>query len=162
MVEGLDLGRAQAVAEFGPGTGVFTDAIVPLLGKQTAFVAIELNKALADAFRLRHPRVALVNDSVEHVARITRERGMGRLDAIISGLPWASFPDELQDRILAGALETLRPGGQFVTFGYHIGTWLKQGRSFYGKLPKLFARVERSGVVWRNVPPAFVVRCTRG
>lgn len=162
MVEGLDLGGARSVVEFGPGTGVFTDAVLPRLGPQTKFVAIELNQRMAAVFRERHPGVALVNDSVEHVRRICDEHAMGDVDYIISGLPWASFPDDLQDRILRGVLATLRPGGQLVTFGYHIGTWLKAGKSFYGKLPGLFAKVERSNAVWRNIPPAFVVRCTKG
>ena len=161
MVEDLDLANARAVLEYGPGTGVFTDAIVPRLGQETRFVAIELNPVMARVVGERHPRVRLRNDSVEHARRICDEEGIDRVDAIISGLPWASFGAELQRRILTGVTEVLRPGGVLVTFGYHVGTWLPAGRRFYASLPGYFSKIERSGLVWRNVPPAFVVRCTR-
>lgn len=162
MVAGLDLASAEAVLEFGPGTGVFTDAILPRLGAKTKFVPIELNDGMAETFRERHPGIELVHDSVENARRICDERGIERVDYILSGLPWASFPDTLQDRILKAVFDTLKPGGQLVTFGYHIGTWLPAGKRFYAELPKLFAKVEKSPVVWRNTPPAFVIRCTRG
>jgi hypothetical protein len=49
----------------------------------------------------------------------------------------------------------------FVTFGYHMGSWLSTGRRFYKRLPEYFSQVERGPLVWRNLPPAFVVRCVR-
>lgn len=160
MIRGLDLGSAQAVLEFGPGTGAFTDAILPRLGPRTKFIAIELNAGLAEAFRKRHPGVNLVNDSVEKVRRICDQAGIDRVDYIVSGLPWASFPHDLQDRVLDAIGQVLRPGGTLVTFGYHIGTLLPAGKRFYKELPKRFAKVERSGIIWANVPPAFLYRCT--
>lgn len=161
MVRGVDFASARAILEFGPGSGVFTDAILPRLAPGTKFVAIELNKRMAEAFVIRHPGVTLVNESVEHSRRICNDHGIDKVDYIISGLPWASFPDDLQNRILSAALDVLRPGGKLITFGYHVGTWLKAGRRFYAKLPALFASVERSPTVWRNLPPGFVVRCTK-
>lgn len=162
MVRGVDFQSARNVLEFGAGSGVFTDAIVPRLRPGTKFVAIELNKRMVEAFKTRHPDVTLVNDSAENARRICDEHGIEKVDYIISGLPWASFTSDLQDRILAAALDVLRPGGQLITFGYHVGTWLKAGRRFYAKLPGQFARVEKSPSVWRNFPPGFVVRCTKG
>lgn len=161
MVEGLDLKSASVVLEYGPGTGVFTDEILPRLGPSTKYLAIELNQGMFSEFQRRHPGTPIVNDSVEHARRICDERSWESVDYILSGLPWASFPDALQDRILDGALAVLKPGAQLVTFGYHIGTWLKAGKRFYAELPKRFAKVERSDLVWKNIPPAFVVRCTK-
>lgn len=161
MVRGLDLASAEAVLEFGPGTGVFTDAILPRLGPGTKFVPIELNREMVRAFCRRHPGVPIVNDSVEHARRICDDHGIGQVDYILSGLPWASFPESLQVRILDAVLAVLRPGGMLVTFGYNVGEWLPAGRRFYRMLPKYFTKVGRSRIVWRNLPPAFVVRCTR-
>lgn len=162
IVRGVDLKNARAVVEFGPGSGVATDLILPRLGPQTKFLAIELNERLVGAFRARHPRVTIVHDSVENVRGICTAHGIEQADVIVSGLPWASFNDGLQDRILSAAFDVLKPGGVLVTFGYHVGTWLKAGKRFYGKLPSVFAKVEKSPTVWRNLPPAFVVRCTKG
>src|SRR5438477_12421560 len=43
MVEGIDLASARTVAEFGPGTGACTDAILPLIPPPCRFLAVELN-----------------------------------------------------------------------------------------------------------------------
>lgn len=161
MVRGLDLGSAAAVLEYGPGTGVFTDVIAPKLGKQTKFAAIELNQGLARAFKTRHPTIDIVNDSVENVRAICDARGIDRVDYILSGLPWASFPDDLQARILSGIDAVLKPGGMLVTFGYHVGTLLPAGKRFYRRIPKHFSKIHKSTIIWRNIPPAFVVRCEK-
>lgn len=161
MVRGLDLANAQAVLEFGPGSGVVTDSILPRLGKQTKFVPIELNNEMVAAFRKRHPRVPLVHDSVEHARRICDQHGIDKVDYIISGLPWASFPESLQVRILEAVMTVLKPGGVLVTFGYHIGTVLPAGKRFARLLPRYFTKFDRTPFVWRNIPPAFVLRMTR-
>ncbi len=161
IIQGLGLDKASVVVEFGPGTGVCTDEILPRLGPNTRFLAIERNQGMYDEFRRRHPGTTIVNDSAENARAICEARGMLPVDCIVSGLPWASFPDDLQDRLLDAILSVLKPGGDFVTFGYHIGTWLKAGKRFYAELPKRFERVERSEIVWQNFPPAFVVRSTK-
>ncbi len=161
MVRGLDLANARTVLEYGPGSGIITDAILPRLGKQTKFLPIELNDDMVASFKKRHPRVPLIHDSVEHARRICDEHGIDRVDYIICGLPWASFPESLQIRILEGVTRVLRPGGTLVTFGYHVGTLLPAGKRFARLLPRYFTKMNRTAVIWRNIPPAFVVRGTR-
>lgn len=161
MLEGVDLSGAKAVVEFGPGTGVFTDHILPALPEGCAYFAIELNQTMVRLWRARHPGVKIYRNSVHYVDRLCAKEGIERVDVIFSGLPWASFGAELQDSTLAAVLRVLKPGGQLVTFGYRVGTLLPKGRRFYRRLPEVFSRVERSKYVWRNLPPAFVVRCTK-
>ncbi len=161
MVEGVDLQNAKAVVEFGPGTGSFTDYILPLLNPNCRFFAIELNPTMADLWRSRHPGRTLHQSSVKDVDVLCAQEGIEQVDVIFSGLPWASFGDRLQKDTLDATLRVLKPGGQLITFGYRVGTLLPKGRRFYRRLPKYFSRVERSEYVWRNLPPAFVVRCTK-
>jgi phospholipid N-methyltransferase len=161
MVEGVDLSGAEAVVEFGPGTGSFTDYILPRLPESCRFFAIELNPTMANLWRARHPGRMLYRDSVKHVDRLCRREGIEKVDVIFSGLPWASFQDRLQEETLEASLRVLKPGGQLITFGYRVGTFLPKGRRFYKRLPRYFSKVERSEYVWRNLPPAFVVRCTK-
>lgn len=161
VVRGLDLRNASAVLEFGPGTGVLTDCILPGLGKNTKFVSIELNDEMVAAFRRRLPRVTLIHDSCEHARRICDQHGIDKADIIVSGLPFASFAPELQDRIMRAVDAVLKPGGTFVTFGYHIGTLLPAGKRFAQRLHGHFTHIEKSKPVWRNMPPAFVYRCVK-
>ncbi len=161
MLEGVDLSHAKAVVEFGPGTGVFTDHILPKLPQDCRFFAIELNASMVRLWRARHPGVRIYRSSVHYVDRLCAKEGVDQVDVIFSGLPWASFDHDLQDSTLDAALRVLRPGGQLITFGYRVGTLLPKGRRFYKRLPELFSKVERTKYVWRNLPPAFVVRCTK-
>lgn len=170
MVQGVDFARAGVVLEYGPGTGAFTGAILERLRPDAKFAAIELNPAYCEILRKKFPaekfpQARIINDSATNVAAICRAEGMGEppcVDAVVSGLPWAGFPEPLQDELLGAMLKVLKPGGVFVTFGYQVGTLLPAGKRFAAKARGLFAKVERSELVWRNLPPAFVFRCVRG
>ena len=80
---------------------------------------------------------------------------------ILSGLPWAVFPADLQKRILGEIHNSLSPGGTFATFAYYGPHRLKAGRRFSENLKSVFSSVEKSRVVLNNFPPAFVYRCKR-
>lgn len=161
MVGWITLPEAKTVLEYGPGTGVFTEYILRRLPPDSRFAAIELNRRLATSFRRRHPQVVLVEDSVANVAAVCQKLGMTSVDCIVCGLPWASFPEVLQTRILDQMMTVMSPRGQFVTFAYLQGLLLPAGRRFARLLPTYFRQVSRSQTVWLNLPPAFVYQCQR-
>ncbi len=161
MVQHAELKGATAVLEYGPGTGVFTSRILRELGPQSKFAAIEINPRLASIFRAAHSGVTLFEDSVENVRAICDSMQIVTVDCVISGLPWAFFPESLQIRFLDQMMRVLKPGGQFITFGYLQSLALPAARRFASLLPVYFKSVSRSSVVWLNVPPAFVYRCRR-
>jgi len=161
IVEDLDLGRAESVLEYGPGTGVFTEFVLRELNPGTKFAAIELNPHFAEIFRRRYPNVPLFQDSVANVQRICERAGMRSVDCIVSGLPWATFPESLQLDCLNEMARVLRPGGRFSTFTYVHSQALSGSKRFASLLRDYFTTVTRSPVVWLNLPPAFVYRCRR-
>lgn len=161
MVDWFDWDEIRNVVEFGPGTGVFTELIQQRRHPDSLFFAIERSAELAAATRARCPDVVVVQDSVTRVAEICRDQSMDRIDAIVCGLPWASFSDALQTEIMESMLEMLAPGGQFATFAYWQGVVLPAGMRLARRLRENFTTVERSPTVWRNLPPAFVYRCCR-
>lgn len=162
IVEDLDLKHANAILEYGPGTGAVTDFILRELSPGAKFAAIEVNSEFAAHFRERHPDVRLFEDSVENVRRICDEWGINTVDCIVSGLPWGGFPDALQVKLMNQMMLVLKPGGRFVTFAYvHAAGLQPRGRRFAALLPRYFTSVKKSPVVWRNLPPAFVYRCRR-
>ena len=161
MVEWFDWENARGVVEFGPGTGVFTEAIQNHLHEDAKFFAIERSPELAAITRARCPQVNVVEDSAESVADLCRDNQIDKVHAIICGLPWASLPDSLQTSILEATLDVLAPGGQFATFAYWQGVVLPAGQRFSKKLRGAFTEVHRSPTVWRNMPPAFVYRCVK-
>lgn len=161
MVRWIDWSTARGVVEYGPGTGVFTSAIVQQLQGDARFFAIERSAELAQLVRKRCPQTSVHEDTVENVAKLCRQEGIESVDAIVCGLPWASFPESLQDTCLDAMMEVLRPGGQFVSFAYWQGMALPAAWRFKKKLNAYFSDVHRSRTVWRNLPPAFVYRCTK-
>ncbi|MGB7344685.1 MAG: methyltransferase domain-containing protein [Pirellulaceae bacterium] len=161
MVEWFDWENSRAVVEFGPGTGVFTQAIQTKLHPDANFFAIERSPELAQATRTLCPGVQVYEDSVTNVAQLCDQQGVDQIDSIICGLPWASFSDELQTEIMETMLAKLKPGGQFATFAYWQGVVLPAGLRFSKRLNASFSSVEKSRTAWRNLPPAFVYRCVR-
>jgi len=161
VVGNLDLSNARAVVEYGPGTGAFTTYVLRAMNRKAKFIAIEINPRLASIFRARHPNVRIFEDSVANARAICTNAGIDEVDCIVSGLPWASFPKSMQIEFLDEMMRVLRPGGQFVTFAYVHGVVLPPGRRFSKILPRYFKSVSKSPIVWKNVPPAFVYRCTR-
>ncbi len=158
----VDLKSAKTIVEYGPGEGVFTEAILRKKSPDSFFVSLEVLPSLVEATRKRCPGVNVVQDSAENAIVYLREAGYENCDAIVSGLPWARFPEELQDRLLDATFNVLAPGGRFVTFAYAMSPVIPSGRRFFsGKMPARFGAIRRFGPVWKNLPPCFVYMATK-
>jgi phospholipid N-methyltransferase len=151
MTAGLGLERAARVAELGPGTGVFTEAVLTLLRPEARLTVVEINPRFAPSLRQRYPQVDVVTGSAEHLA-------LDDVDVVVSGLPWTAMTAARQRRILDAVTGALTPNGRFTTFAYAHAAWTPPGRRFAASLRSRFAVVERTPVVWGNLPPAFVYR----
>ena len=91
MTDWIDWGSAKGVVEFGPGTGVFTEAIFKRLHSDAKFIAIEQSAELAETTRVRVPTAKVFQDSATNLADLCRQSSIESVDAIICGLPWAAF-----------------------------------------------------------------------
>lgn len=161
MLEWIDWPNVGTVVEYGPGTGAFTKHILSRMQPAARFLAIEVNPKFIDVLSRRYPEVRVYQDSVENVQPICRQEGIDEVDAIISGLPWASFRKKDQAKYLRAMMGVLKPGGCFATFAYLQGLLLPAGRRFRGMVRQYFSHVETSRTAWANLPPAFVYRCRR-
>lgn len=153
--------KAKTIVEFGPGTGVFTREIIKQKTGNAFFIGIEANPKLAQILQTQLPGTRIVVDSAENTAAILRTHNRLYADCIVSGLPWAAFPIELQDKLLKAACDSLCTGGRFATFAYLQGLILPTGITFRRKLRQYFSKVHISQTVWRNIPPAMVYRCIK-
>jgi phosphatidylethanolamine/phosphatidyl-N-methylethanolamine N-methyltransferase len=159
MLAPIDFGTAQAVVEFGPGTGAFTREIARRLAPGCRYLGIELNPAFVSTLAAEFPELQFVHGDVADLTRILEKEGIGAVDAIVCGLPWASLPVGLQETVFAEMDRVLVPGGVFVTFGYLQALVLPGARALRGRLQRSFADIHHSPVVWGNVPPAFAYIC---
>ena len=149
------------VVELGPGTGAFTTVIEEKLAGRGRQLAIELNPTLAAMISERHPGVEVVNDNAADLPRLLAERGVDRVDVVISGLPWASFPLGAQRSILGAVNATLSPAGAFTTFAYTMAAWTPPARRFRRMLEETFEEVVLGRTITANLPPAFVYHARR-
>jgi len=161
MLAPIDFATARTVVEFGPGTGAFTRAIAQRLPPQCRYLGIELNAAFCRSLAAEFPRLAFVHASVADLTHILASHGIAEIDAIVSGLPWATLPLSLQHTVFSAIDHALAPGGVFVTFGYMQSLVLPGAWALRRRLHRGFGHVSRSPIVWTNVPPAFVYVCRK-
>lgn len=159
ITSAIGLENASMVAELGPGTGVITAEICRKLKCGATLAAVELDEHLAEGIEERFSSIKVFRGCASQLDSMLSSQSLPRADIVISGLPFAVFPDELQENILNGVVRSLVPGGTFATFAYLQGCILPAGIRFRRKLESVFSEVTTSNVVWNNMPPAFVYRC---
>ncbi len=158
IVSDLPLERGSLIVELGCGTGPFTRELDRLCAARgLRYLGVELDAELASFLNRSYPRLDFVCGDAAELPRLLAQRALPRAAAVISGLPLAAMPPDLQDRIVEGVAESLRPGGIFRHFTYQHYQICASAR----RLRRLLAdRFETSGVlarVHRNFPPAIVL-----
>jgi phosphatidylethanolamine/phosphatidyl-N-methylethanolamine N-methyltransferase len=158
VVADCDFQPDDTVVELGPGTGAFTELLLERLEGRGRLLAMEISETNINELRRRFPKCETIHDSAEH---LPEHLGNRRAKCIISGLAWGNMLAATQDRIFNAMLKSLTRSGQFVAFAYVHARWFPTSRRFRRQLLENFSRVERTPVIWRNFPPAFVYHCWR-
>lgn len=142
------------VLELGPGTGVFTRALIARGVAERDLILVELDPKLAERLRSAFPQALVLCCKA---GSVTADLVEGRRPAaIISGLPLLNFPDEEVERIVAAAFAISDPDAALYQFTY--GPKCPVSKDIRTKLGLSARRTTR---VWRNVPPASVYRIER-
>ena len=151
MTRGIDA-RTGPVLELGPGTGVFTEALVARGIRQEDLTLVELNDAFAELLARRFPRARIARCSAARLDSGGID-AQARFGAVVSGLPLLAMPVPTVFRIVSGAVRRLEPGGSFYQFTYGLRC------PIHGAvLDRLGLAAEKVGTVVSNVPPASVYR----
>ncbi len=160
IVQEAQLQDAKVIVELGPGTGVFTRAILEAMSPESDYFALEINRNFVETLEFTHPEATVYHDSAEAIGEYLKKHGHEKCDRIISGLPWAAFEFEQQQSLIAKIHDSLVDGGLFLTFAYFPLNHLPNGRSFYELLSGKFTSVQKTDTV-SNLPPAFVYVCEK-
>ena len=161
MVRGLNPRPGEVILEFGPGTGPFTRAIVPLLPDTATYIGIERESRFVKLLRTKFPELCFVHSSAEHAPQLLGASGLGRVRAVICGLPFASFAPSVQDDVIQALNQVMQPGCEFRTFQYVHAYVLPTAVRYRRRMDSLFGRHQCSRAVMRNLPPAFVLTWQR-
>lgn len=142
--------KTAPVIELGPGTGVFTRAMMDLGIKPEQIAAVEASEGFAAALARRNPLLTVIHGDAARVGRLA-PFGPGGAALVICGLPLLSMPPAKVLRILSGCMHSLRPGGELRLFTY--GPRCPVSSVIRARLG-LAAR--RTAFVPLNIPPASV------
>lgn len=151
MMKPIEWENAHTIVELGAGTGIFTKWIHELKRPDTTFLSFEKENSMRNRLEQLFPDVLFHEDAVELMS-VLREAGLGKADGIISGLPFANFPQKLRDEIMEQVYAALKPGGVFVAFQYSL--------QMKKQLQSVFSDVSVRLVPF-NLPPAFVYVCRK-
>lgn len=134
--------------ELGPGTGVFTQALIDAGIPAERIIAVEHNDEFCRLLQKRFPNLTIVQGDAFDLEATLSRFGDIRFSAALSGLPLLSFPKEMRLRCIEGALDRLIPGKGFVQFSYGP----------YGPMPAIPGRLTATKSKWvvMNLPPARV------
>ena len=154
MVREITASRGSVI-ELGPGTGVFTQALIRQGVSEDKLILVEKGAEFAAMLAQRFPRARLLCiDAVAIGDAIGTQSA--RAGAVVSGLPLLSMPAKTVSAILDGSFAHLREDGCFYQFTYGprcpVPSKLLEG---------LGLEAARMGRTLRNIPPATVYRITR-
>ena len=138
------------VLELGPGTGVFTKALLARGVAAEDLTLLEYDPKLAKLLSVRFPDIRIISACATKLDSLGLydENGVG---AIVSGLPLLSMPQNTIHSILEGSFSQLRDGGAIYQFTY---------RPLCPVPRKVMKALDLKSVCtsfsMRNLPPAWV------
>ncbi len=158
LTRDVGIETADSVAELGPGTGVVTQSIMSKKPDECSFIAVEKDEHWVGLLAKRYPELDLVHGDAAELDQHAQARKLQPFNAVICGLPFTVFDEQLQRSILEAISKSIAADGYFTTFAYVHGRDLPAGKRFRRLLETHFDQVETSRVIWRNTPPAVVYR----
>lgn len=151
MASEIDPSIPGAVVELGGGTGNITAALLDSAVAPRDLVVIEQEPSLCRVIAERFPDVKVICGDARRLRRLLREAGIGKVKAVVSGLPLLSMPKRTEHAIMSQVFAVLPEDGVYVQFTY--GPRAPISRPIATALDLLG---DRSHWVLDNIPPAAV------
>lgn len=144
----------KTIVELGAGTGPITKVIAERIKPETKFITIERDPDFARLLRERfsdRPNIEVIEGDIRELAQMLRDRGIGQVEAIISGLPVPSFPKELQKDLFRVVREVLSPTGTYNQITELALVYKGLYKKYFDEVKFVFEP--------RNFPPAGAYYC---
>jgi phospholipid N-methyltransferase len=154
MVAPIDFDKAEVIVEFGPGTGVITLELLKKMKPTARLYIFEINKEFIDSLKaIPDKRMSVIEDSAEKLMEYLEKDGIHHVDYVVSSLPLAIIPRDIEYNILRAASKALKKGGAYIQFQYSLASRKKLKEIFHS------IRINFTPI---NIPPAFVFTCVKG
>ena len=158
MLEGIKPDENSVLIELGPGTGSFTKLLSKTIPCEKSYLGVEIDKNLVKSLRTNFSNMRFMRGDACKISALHKRSKFGKVDYILSGLPFASMPSDVNERIFAEIEKFMDKGCMFRTFQYAHGYYLPPAI----KLPRFLcvidmAFLKKSPLVIKNVPPALTL-----
>ena len=153
-VKDVDWASAEVVVELGAGTGPITKVIAERARPETRVVVLERDPDFCKLLQERYsplPNFDVIEGDVRDLAGMLRDRGITRVDHVISGLPVPSFPKDLQADLFKVIAEVLAPGGGYNQITELALVYMPLYKRYFDRVKFVFEP--------RNLPPAGAYLC---
>ncbi|GGS58469.1 class I SAM-dependent methyltransferase [Actinokineospora fastidiosa] len=163
LLDEAEVAGARSVVELGAGTGAITRALLQRLPPDARVLSLEVNPSFVARLRRRlaDDRVSVVAASAADLREVLAEHGMGRVDRVISAVPWTTMPSGLRADIVSAVADVVADDGRFSTLMCRHRAATAGARSFDRLLRSRFGTVWRGQTVWAEFPPMFAYHCER-
>ena len=139
--------ESSMVLELGPGTGVVTQCLIERGVPESSLHLVEYSEEFCVLLRARFPKAKVTHgDAYQVAAEIESHADGRRLEAVISGLPLFTKPDQQREIVVGAPLARMAAGRPFIQFSYALTLPVKPAR--------IGATIETSPWIKRNLPPA--------
>lgn len=148
LSEHIHFPEVKYIVEYGGGTGVFTKHFLNNLPEDAHVFVFETNERFYEKLSaIDDDRLTVFHESVEESLNLLPNDVIGKVDHVVSGIPFSFFDWDLKVSILNKTYRTLKTNGSFLA--YQTSGHLKKPLSaVFGNYSTDFC--------WRNVPPYFI------
>lgn len=153
IIRGIDWSTTGCVVELGAGTGPVTRELVGAAPPGVRLVVNEFDPDFCRLLRQKFPTADVVEGDALKLSEVLAERGIERVDYVLSGLPLTHFAEEDREALIAQAAAALGPDGEFRQLT--TAPWLYRG------LYRRYFRDVAFRLVLGNIPPGGVYLCRR-
>jgi phospholipid N-methyltransferase len=153
-VRNIAWGRVRTLVELGAGTGPITRVLAERARPDCRVVVVERDRDFAGLLRERFghlPNFEIVEGDALELAGLLAERGIGRVDHVISGLPVPSFPREFRRDFFRVVRSILEPEGSFNQITELAWVYWPLYRKYFDRVEFAFEP--------RNLPPSGAYLC---
>jgi phosphatidylethanolamine/phosphatidyl-N-methylethanolamine N-methyltransferase len=153
-VRNIPWDRADVLVELGAGTGPITRVLAEKARPDCRVVVLERDPDFARLLHERfdrQPNLDVVEGDVRDLTAILGDRGIRRVDYVISGLPVPSFPRDLQHDLFRAVRQILAPGGTYNQITEMPWVYWRFYKTFFDEVRFVFEP--------RNFPPAGAYFC---
>ncbi len=157
MVEGIEPNENAVVLELGVGTGAFTKRIREITLNENSYLGIELDKNLIRCLRRNFPDMRFMLGNACKSFALHKRSNLGKVGFILSGLPFVSMPNEVNDRIFSQIEKFMDQGCTFRTFQYAHGYFMPSAIKLREFMRDRYGESQKSPLIMKNVPPAITL-----